>query len=178
MFDLQPTLSGKLLSLRPLRETDFPALFSAASDPEIWAQHPARDRYTEPVFRKFFDGGIESGGAFIIHDLASGSVIGSSRFCFYSQERDEIEIGFTFLSRQFWGGAYNSELKSLMLNHAFNYVGSVIFCVGSGNFRSQRAVQKLGAEVDKSSIHCEPGRIIYRLSKAHYLARPVKYAAS
>lgn len=168
MFDLQPSLSGKLVSLRPLQESDFSALFAVASDPEIWAQHPARDRYTESVFRRFFDDGMESGGAFVIHDLASGEVIGSSRFCFYSQERDEIEIGFTFLAREFWGGKYNSDLKSLMLNHAFKYVGSVIFCVGSSNFRSQKAVQKLGAVIDNSSIHCEPGSIIYRLNKARH----------
>lgn len=174
MFDLQPTLRGPLLSIRPLRESDFPALFAVASDPLIWAQHPAQDRYTEPVFRSFFRGGMESGGALIVHECITGRVIGSSRYCLHPQEPDEVEIGFTFLAREFWGGVYNAELKALMLDHAFMHVGSVIFCVGDKNLRSQRAVQKLGAEVDPASIHCKAGRIVYRLKRSQYLARPVE----
>lgn len=168
MFDLQPTLRGKLVSLRPLQEGDFPSLFAVASDPLIWVQHPASDRYEEEVFRSFFLGGMESGGAFLIGDRASGRAIGSTRYCSFSGERDEVEIGYTFLAREFWGGAYNSEVKALMLEHAFKFVGSVIFCVGSQNFRSQRAVQKLGAEPDSTSVHCEPGSIVYRLTKKKY----------
>lgn len=172
MFPLQPFLTGKLVSLGPLQRADFDALFSVASDPEIWVQHPVRDRYTEPVFRDYFDRGIDCGGALIVRELATGQVIGSSRYYLYSQDRDEIAIGFTFLARKFWGGSYNADLKSLMLDHAFKHVGSVIFSVGSLNFRSQRAVQKLGAEVDNASVHCTPDSIIYRLSKARYRVRP------
>ncbi len=177
MFDLQPTLRGKLVSLRPLRESDFPLLYAAASDPLIWTQHPASDRYKEEVFREFFVAGMQSGGAFVISDEASGRVIGSTRYCFYSAARDEVEIGYTFLARQYWGGAYNSELKALMLEHAFKFVGSVLFCVGLNNFRSQRAVQKLGAELDTTSIHCEPTSIIYRLSSLKHAASKVAYGA-
>ncbi len=53
-LDWQPTLRGDLLELRPLRAEDFPALFAVASDPLIWEQHPASDRYQEAVFREFF----------------------------------------------------------------------------------------------------------------------------
>src|SRR4029077_16908153 len=48
-FDLQPTLTGKLVQLRPLRPQDFDALFSSASDPKIWEQHPDSDRYQREV---------------------------------------------------------------------------------------------------------------------------------
>ena len=44
-MDLQPTLVGSLIRLRPLAQEDFPALFAAASDPRIWELHPAPDRY-------------------------------------------------------------------------------------------------------------------------------------
>ncbi|MBV9075484.1 MAG: hypothetical protein JOZ10_17800 [Acidobacteria bacterium] len=44
-FDLQPTLLGELLELRPLLPEDSDALFAAASDPLIWEQHPESDRY-------------------------------------------------------------------------------------------------------------------------------------
>src|ERR1700690_2647439 len=79
-FDLQPTLTGELLELRPMRADDFDALFQAASDPLIWEQHPEPDRYKEPIFRKFFDGGMRSGGAIVAIDRATGQIIGSSRY--------------------------------------------------------------------------------------------------
>ena len=53
-FDRQPHLVGELLELRPLRPDDWDAVFGVASDPLIWAVHPARDRYTEPVFGSSF----------------------------------------------------------------------------------------------------------------------------
>ena len=61
IFELQPRLTGKLIELRPLTRDDFDALYSAASDPLIWEQHPESDRYTRPVFQKYFDGAIELG---------------------------------------------------------------------------------------------------------------------
>ena len=53
-FDLQPTLEGESLLIRPLREEDWEPLFAVASDPLIWEQHPVPDRYQENVFRGFF----------------------------------------------------------------------------------------------------------------------------
>jgi len=143
-FDLQPTLKGDLLELRPLRPEDFEELYAVASDPLIWEQHPSRDRYKEEVFKEFFRGALESGGAFIVIDSKDGRVIGSSRFYGYDEERSEIEIGWTFLARSHWGGQYNREMKRLMLSHAFRFVESVIFHVGTENLRSQRAVEKIG----------------------------------
>src|SRR5437868_9121140 len=98
-FDLQPVLKGELLELRPLLPADFDALFAVASDPLIWEQHPARDRYEERVFRNFFQEALESRGAFVASDASDGRVIGSSRFHGYDEEKREIEIGWTFLAR-------------------------------------------------------------------------------
>jgi RimJ/RimL family protein N-acetyltransferase len=145
MFELQPHLTGELLELRPLRPDDWDVLFAVASDPLIWAQHPASDRYTEPVFRQFFREAIESGGAFVILDRATGKIIGSSRYFGYVPEKREIEIGWTFLARSYWGGKYNGELKRLMLDHAFQFVDRVLFFVGPNNLRSQKALEKIGA---------------------------------
>jgi len=144
-FELQPVLIGELVELRPLREEDFPTLFAVASDPLIWEQHPQRDRCTEPVFRQFFRGGMESGGAFIVVDRKDGRVIGSSRFAEYDETKSEIEIGWTFLARSHWGGRHNREMKRLMLAHAFRFVRRVIFRVGPLNRRSQRALENIGA---------------------------------
>lgn len=143
-FDLQPTLKGELLELRPLQPEDFQELYRVASDPLIWEQHPSSDRYKEEVFEDFFRGALESGGAFVVIDATDGRVIGSTRFHGYDEERSEIEIGWTFLARSHWGGSYNREMKRLMLRHAFRFVESVIFHVGTENLRSQRAVEKIG----------------------------------
>jgi RimJ/RimL family protein N-acetyltransferase len=144
MFDLQPILKGELLQLRPLRPEDWEDLYAVASDPLIWVQHPASDRYKEEVFKEFFREALESGGALIAIDSKDGRVIGSSRFHGYDEESSEIEIGWTFLARDCWGGVYNREMKTLMLRHAFRFVKSVIFVVGPQNIRSQRAMQKIG----------------------------------
>lgn len=144
-FDLQPTLKGELLELRPLQPDDFDALFAAASDPLIWEQHPESDRWTKPVFQRYFDGGIESKGALAIIDRETGRIVGSSRYCNLKPNESEVEIGWTFLERVYWGGEHNRELKSLMLNHAFRFVDRVVFVVGENNLRSQKALEKIGA---------------------------------
>ena len=148
-FDLQPTLQGELLTLRPLRPEDWDALYAVASDPLIWEQHPASDRYQEAVFRGFFREALASGGAFAVLDAkvakaGRGTIIGSSRFFGYNEAQSEIEIGWTFLARAYWGGRYNREMKQLMLRHAFQFVKRVIFLVGPRNLRSQRAMENIG----------------------------------
>src|SRR5258705_8901402 len=143
-FELQPMLTGALIELRPLRPEDFDELYAVASDPAIWAQHPVSDRYKEDVFRGFFREALDSGGAFAVFDRASGRIIGSSRYFGYSQERSEVEIGWTFLATACWGGLYNREMKELMLRHAFQFVNTVVFLVGPLNVRSQRAMEKIG----------------------------------
>ena len=145
-FDAQPHLIGTLITLRPLQQADFEELFSVACDPLIWEQHPDRDRYKPVVFARFFSEAIESRGALTIFDAACDSIIGSSRYYGYDPERSEVEIGWTFLARSYWGGAYNAELKRLMLAHAFKFVNTVRFIVGVDNRRSQRALEKVGAK--------------------------------
>ena len=144
-FELQPHLRGELLELRPLITEDWDELFAVASDSLIWEQHPEPDRYTEDVFRMYFKGALESGGAFVIVDRDTHQIIGSTRFYGYDQEKSEIEIGWTFLARKYWGGRYNAEMKRLLLAHAFKFVENVVFLVGEENFRSQKAMEKVGA---------------------------------
>ena len=144
-FDLQPHLSGELIELRPLGPQDWNDLFAVASDPLIWEQHPESDRYKENVFQVFFREALECGGAFVVIDKNSQQIIGSTRFYGYDPEKSEIEIGWTFLARKYWGGRYNAEMKRLLLNHAFKFVENVVFLVGEKNFRSQKAMEKIGA---------------------------------
>jgi RimJ/RimL family protein N-acetyltransferase len=144
-FGLQPHLKGELVELRPLTPEDWDDLFAVASDPLIWEQHPESDRYKEDVFRVFFREALESGGAFVVIDAKTQQIIGSTRFYGYDPEKSEIEIGWTFLARKYWGGRYNREMKDLLLTHAFKFVENVMFFVGEHNVRSQKAMEKLGA---------------------------------
>lgn len=143
-MELQPTLTGDLLELRPLRPEDWNDLFAAASDPLIWEQHPARDRYREEVFKEYFQGAIDSGGALVAVDKQTRRIVGSSRYLEYDPAKRQVEIGWTFLARSHWGGAYNGEMKRLMLDHAFRFVDTVVFVIGAENLRSRKAVEKIG----------------------------------
>ena len=143
-FDLQPILKSDLVKIRPLHPDDFEDLFAVASDPLIWEQHPVSNRYEEAEFRTFFQNSLESGGALLVKDAHTKAVIGSYRFYGYSQERSEIEIGWIFLARSHWGGAYNSEIIKLMAQHAFKFVDHVVYLVSPTNYRSRRAIEKLG----------------------------------
>jgi RimJ/RimL family protein N-acetyltransferase len=144
-FDLQPYLKGDLLELRPLAPKDWDELFAVASDSLIWEQHPERDRYREAVFRVFFSDALKSGGAFVVVDKMTHQIIGSTRFYGYEPEKSEIEIGWTFLARKYWGGRYNREMKTLLLDHALKFVENVVFLVGERNLRSRKAMEKIGA---------------------------------
>lgn len=167
-FDAQPVLSGTLVELRPLRPEDHAGLQAVAADPRIWEQHPVRDRHQEARFREFFAEALASGGALLATDAGTGQVIGSSRFHGYSEERSEVEIGWTFLARSHWGGRHNAEMKRLMLRHAFRFVDSVLFFVGAENLRSQRAVEKIGGVLEPERD--AQGRLVYRIKAADFRA--------
>ena len=144
----QPVLEGERLLLRPLQAEDWDALFAVASDREIWAIHPAHDRWQEPVFRAFFDDALANRGAVAVIDRSSGAIVGSSRWQGHEPEDGgSVEIGWTFLARSHWGGQFNPELKRLMLAHAFRHVERVMFRVGETNLRSRRAVEKIGGRL-------------------------------
>lgn len=169
-FDLQPALENDLIKIQPLAPTDFEALYAIAGDPLLWEQHPNKDRYKREVFQNFFKGAIESGGAFLVMDKKTGEVIGSSRY-YDAQEPNTIDIGYTFIARSHWGKGYNKALKALMIDHAFKFVDKVIFHVGAGNIRSQKAVGNIGGkkigEVEME-YYGEPNRLnfVYQINKA------------
>jgi RimJ/RimL family protein N-acetyltransferase len=147
--DWQPTLEGERVLLRPTVPEDLDEMFAAASDPLIWAGHPAKERSTEAGFRKYFDGALESGGALTIVDKATGAIVGCSRY--HDPQSDRVEIGYTFLVRSCWGGAVNGEVKRMMLDHAFRFVDTVQFAIAEDNIRSRRACEKIGATLSEAS---------------------------
>jgi len=157
----QPVLVGELVEVRPLRADDFAELYQAAADPLLWEQNPERDRWRSNVFRAYFGEHLASGGALAVVDRASGALIGATRYDHLDAEQSEVEIGWTFLARPYWGGAYNADLKGIMLEHAFQSVDRVVFLVGEENIRSRRAVEKLGAV----ETGMRRGQVLYELRK-------------
>lgn len=141
----QPVLEDAIVQLVPLQEDDFEALYLIASDPLIWEQHPNKDRWQREVFRTYFDGAIQSGGAFKIIDKLSGGIAGCTRYYDADKEQDSIMIGYTFFARNYWGTGFNTRVKKMMLDHIFRFVSNVFFHVGAHNKRSQIAIERLGA---------------------------------
>ncbi|MFM5931555.1 MAG: GNAT family N-acetyltransferase [Novosphingobium sp.] len=178
-MDRQPLLEGERLLLRPLVADDWSALFSVASDPEIWALHPAHDRWQEPVFREFFGNALDGGGAVAVIDKASGAIVGSSRWQGYEPaDGGSVEIGWTFLARSHWGGRYNPELKRLMIGHALRFVDRVVFRVGKSNLRSRRAMEKIGGELTDAletyeMAGSEAVHVIYAITRESFAKGPL-----
>ena len=171
-FDLQPTLSGETLALRPLEASDCEALYAVARDPLVWEQHPEPTRHQRGVFEGFFATALASRGALVVETRSSREVIGSSRYYELDAGARSVAIGYTFLARSHWGGAANREMKRLMLDHAFRWVDTAWFHVGAGNLRSRRAMEKLGAELAFEGQREQAGSrgdyVYYRIDAARW----------
>ncbi|MEX0963762.1 MAG: GNAT family N-acetyltransferase [Pseudohongiellaceae bacterium] len=170
-FNYRVTLEGPRIIVRPIKEDDWEGMYAAAANPKVWQLHPVSNRYQESVFRGFFDDALASGSAFTFVDRETGRIIGSSRYHGLNQELSEIEIGWTFLDHDYWGGSYNGEIKKLMLDHAFQYVDTVVFWVGDTNIVSMRAMEKIGgvkrAEKEVRVLNgISYSHIIYEIRKA------------
>jgi RimJ/RimL family protein N-acetyltransferase len=142
---MQPTLSNDMVELRPLTNDDFEALFTVASDPQIWEHHPYKCRAERDGFTKYFTELIDSKGAFCIIDKNNNNVIGACRYYECNYADSEIELGGAFLSREYWGGVWFRTCLGLMLEHAFKFVDQAVFLVHPDNHRSLGAVGKTGA---------------------------------
>jgi RimJ/RimL family protein N-acetyltransferase len=175
----QPVLLGERLELRPLRADDWAGLYAVAADRELWALHPANDRWQEPVFRAFFDDALAGGGAMAAVLRESGVLVGSSRWQRHDPEGGgSVEIGWTFLARGHWGSGLNFEMKRLMLGHAFQWVELVRFRVGEGNARSRRACEKIGARLTDESeiVQTASGpavHLVYAIRREEFEAGPL-----
>jgi N-acetyltransferase len=175
-FNLQPVLQNETVLLQPLMEEDFELLYEVASDPDIWEQHPNKDRWKKEVFRRFFDGAIQSRGAFKIIDRSTNKIAGSSRIYDYNEQDKSILVGYTFFATRFWGKGINHSVKGLLLDYLFQYVSLVYFHIGANNIRSQIAIERLGAKQigeQQVAYFGEPPKLnyVYRIQKQEWSAR-------
>jgi RimJ/RimL family protein N-acetyltransferase len=178
-MDRQPVLEGERLLLRPLEPDDWNALYAVASDTDVWALHPAHDRWQEAVFRAFFDDALANRGALAVIEKASDEIVGSSRFQGYDPaDGGSVEIGWSFLARRLWGKGYNAEMKRLMLAHALQYVEVAQFRVGAGNVVSRGAMKNIGGRLtDRTEITVLAGEpvlhVIYEIDRAGFASGPL-----
>jgi len=178
-LDRQPTLEGKRLLLRPLDPSDWADLFAVASDKRVWELHPMHDRWQEPVFRTFFDDALAKGGALAIIDIGTGEIIGSSRYQALSEsEGGSVEIGWTFIAPAYWGTGINAELKRLMLAHALQSVERVNFRVGDTNYRSRKAMEKIGGALtdETETVELADGpavHVVYTITRESFAKGPL-----
>jgi RimJ/RimL family protein N-acetyltransferase len=175
-FQLQPRIHNDLIRLEPLKAEDFEPLYAVAADPLVWEQHPSKDRYQREVFENFFKGAMESGGAFGVIDNTDQELIGSSRYYDLNESQRKISIGYTFIARNRWGSNYNRALKTLMLDHAFQFVDRVLFQVGVNNWRSRKAMEKLGGVYigeELVSYSGEPAHpnVVFKIDAGDWAAR-------
>ena len=172
-FDFQPTLHGEGITARPMQAQDRVALRNAASDPLIWAGHPATTRHLPEVFDPYFDLLLGTTRALIVED-ATGRVIGTSSFYSAPDGREALSVGFTFLTRDHWGGNTNRILKGLMFAHIFKQHDAVWLHIGPDNIRSQTATLRLGAEfVEDAMLDLGTGPHMvkcYRLTRSTWAA--------
>ena len=145
-FNPQAVLENSSLLLRPLHQNDFEQLYEVAADPKLWEQHPAKERSSLEGFQKFFTEALQTNKAYAIINKADSKIIGTSRYHSSPDADNAIEIGWTFIARKYWGGDYNRMIKQLMLQNAFQHFEFVLFYIDKDNFRSQKAVEKIGAK--------------------------------
>ena len=162
------TLTGKHVRLEPLSLAHHPALCEIGLDPELWrwtiAQVLTPDQmrgYMEIALQWQADG---TAIPFATVDLASGRVVGSTRFMSIDRPHRHVEIGSTWIAPPWQRTAVNTEAKYLMLRHAFEHWGCirVELKTDSLNQKSRNAIARLGAKEEgifRNHMICWGGRI-------------------
>lgn len=151
-MEIQPvTLEGQLVRLEPLALEHVEALWPVAQDEEVWRYLRVQVQRREELHDWVRDAlrQQESGGAlpFAIVERKSGRPIGSTRYFDFMPQHRNLEIGHTWLGKQYWRSGVNTEAKYLLLRHAFETLGCVRvqFKTDRLNVRSQTAIKRLGA---------------------------------
>ena len=155
MSDFAPVvLEGRHVRLEPLTREHRADLAVVALDPDLWRFTLTQihslddlDAYIEEALA-----GQRGGTAlpFATVNRATGRAIGSTRFGNIDTRNRHVEIGWSWLGREFHRQAFNTEAKLLMLGHAFERMECirVEFRVNAPNARSRRAVVRLGAQME------------------------------
>ena len=150
----ETTLTGKIVTLIPLKREHSSALLEASSDGELWnlwyTSAPGSktiDAYLDNAFSE-----QEAGRAllFAVVDNATQKIIGTTRYCNADNLNHRVEIGYTWYAKSYQRTGVNTECKYLLLSHAFETLNSIAveFRTHWHNQTSRTAIARLGAKQD------------------------------
>jgi RimJ/RimL family protein N-acetyltransferase len=158
------TLEGHGVRLEPLQPDHGPALAKAAADGELWSLW-----YTsvpEPAgVTTYIDDALAGQAAghmlpWVVHELSTGAIVGSTRYHDIVMPVDRVEIGYTWYGVSWQRTHVNAACKLLLLGHAFDALGCAVVGLRTDNFnfRSQAAIAALGAKRDGVLRHHQARR--------------------
>ena len=155
MIDVQPAvLEGRGIRLEPLTIEHHDALVAASTDGRLWelwftaVPEPAgMQGYIADALKGYQDGHMLP---WVVRELSSGAIIGTTRYHDIVPALDRVEIGYTWYAETHQRTHVNTTCKLLLLAHAFDTVGCKVVGLRTDNFnfRSQRAIEALGAKKD------------------------------
>jgi RimJ/RimL family protein N-acetyltransferase len=158
------TLEGHGVRLEPLAREHRDALAAAAADGalwDLWFTSVPRPEETE----RYIDQALVGQQAghmlpFVVRDLKSGAIVGSTRYHDIVREAHRVEIGYTWYARRWQETHINTACKLLLFGHAFEALECRVVGLRTDNFnfRSQRAIEALGAKKDGVIRHHQPRR--------------------
>lgn len=155
MIEIHPvTLEGYGVRLEPLTEEHHDGLTEAAADGKLWelwftsVPEPKQTRgYIAHALAGQRDGHMLP---WVVRELTSGAIIGSTRYHDIVAAIDRVEIGYTWYGKRWQRSHVNTSCKLLLLAHAFDTLGCKVVGLRTDNFNfaSQRAIEALGAKKD------------------------------
>jgi RimJ/RimL family protein N-acetyltransferase len=148
------TLEGHGVRLEPMATTHHDALAAAAADGDLWnlwfTSVPAPDQtagYIETALRGYTDGHMLP---WVVRNLATDTIVGTTRYHDIIADADRVEIGWTWYGVSWQRSHINPACKLLLMKHAFDTLGCGVVGLRTDNFnfRSQHAIERLGAKKD------------------------------
>ncbi|BAP31389.1 acetyltransferase [Chryseobacterium sp. StRB126] len=143
-------LEGTNVELIPLEKEHFEELYAAAADKELWTLIPT-DGSNKTIFYQNYEFALserENGNQypFVIRHKETQKLIGSTRFFEIYPSDKKLEIGWTWITKEFWGTSINLECKLLLLTYCFEVLKTnrVQLKTKDNNFRSRKAIEKIG----------------------------------
>lgn len=146
--DKNTILTGQTVQVTCQNESDFPELFAALDDDELWQFAVSRPKSVDEMLAPFRARSVDSPWQpWIVREILTGRVVGSTSFLDTSAHDGRTEIGATTYIREVWGTKVNPETKFLLLQFAFETLGMgrVQLKTDIRNVRSQQAIARLGA---------------------------------
>jgi RimJ/RimL family protein N-acetyltransferase len=155
MLHIAPTtLEGNGVRLEPLSPDHRSGLVDAASDGKLWelwyTSVPSPDEATAYIETAL--AGQRAGHMlpFAVREVSTNTLVGSTRYHDIVPPIDRLEIGYTWYAARYQRSHVNTACKLLLMMHAFEKLGCELvgFRTDNFNFRSQRAIEALGAKKD------------------------------